>query len=163
MINPLTTYDYGFVFPEGTEFDVMPDELKKFLEITLNAEWPTFPAIGTQIFNGYGLCLVRMKAKLTKAQIDDLILYFGVPWRVAAIRSAYKIISMDTGNIDELGNPIFELDYDYPLQVDKAGYLNYCLPILDASSTFENPVYRHPTMADIIYIPMFSGTDAIVL
>jgi hypothetical protein len=82
---------------------------------------------------------------------------------VVGIRSAYKIITIDTGNLDEFGNPIFELDYDYPLPVDKAGYLNYCLPILDSTSTFENPVYRQPTMADVVYIPMFAGTDSIKL
>jgi hypothetical protein len=163
MIDPLDVYDYGFVFPEGTEFDAMPKELKNFLEITLEAEWPKFPAIGTQFVSGYGLCLVRMKAKLTKEQIDDLILYFGVPWRVAAIRSAYKIISRDAGEVDELGNPITVWEYDYPLAVDKAGYLNYCLPVLEESSTFETPIYRQPTMADTIIVPMIAGTDGIVL
>ena len=147
-INPLIVYDYGLVLPEGTEFDVMPQELKNFLEIGLEAEWPKFPAIGTQFVDGYGLCLVRMKAKLTKQQIDDLIAYFGVSWRVAAIRSAYRIV---------------DGEYDYPLPVDKAGYLNYCLPILDESSTPENPIYRQPTMADTVIIPMIAGTDGIVL
>lgn len=163
MIDPLIVYDCFFELPEGTKFELMSDALKNELSVDLQCEWPKFPAENTQIVNGLGLCMVRMKAKLTKSQIDDLIAYFGLNWVVVAILSAYKIISRDTGNIDEFGNPIFELDYDYPLPVDKAGYLNYCLPIMDVSGTVENPVYRQPTMADVIYVPMFAGTDAIVL
>ncbi len=163
MIDPLIVYDCFFKLPEGTKFELMSDALKNELSVDLQCEWPKFPAENTQIVNGLGLCMVRMKAKLTKSQIDDLIAYFGLNWVVVAIRSAYKIIIRDTGNIDELGNPIFELDYDYPLSLQKSVYINYRMPILDVSSTFENPVYRQPTMADTIYAPMFAGTDAIRL
>lgn len=140
------TYDYGLVVPEGTNVNELDPELKAFI-YSLEPEWAAFPAFGTRPFNGMAILNVRMKCKLTKQQLEDLFLSFGLTWRVGAIRSAYQVV---------------EGDYDYPVKIDKAGYLNYADDIMEYTDmeTFTN---RRPTMSDTINISMFSGTDLIDL
>jgi len=140
------TYDYGLVVPESTLFGNFSPELKSFLE-PFEPEWATFPALGTKPYNGMAILNVRMKAKFSKAEMDDMIAQFSLNWRVGGIRSAY---------------PILDGEYDYPVQIDKALYLNYADDIIEYTD-IDTFTTRRPTMEDEIIVSMFAGTDPVIL
>ena len=169
MSNPNEVYDYGLLMPEGSDFNLLDPSIQEQIDL-LGGRWTPFPIIGTRPVNGMAMCYVRLLVKLSKAQLEDLITYFGLPWVVMGIRSAYKIIP--TVSLDIEGNEVTTWDYDVvealPRNAAILEYLNDIQdydpvtkqPIFDVS---DNPVMRRPTLDDDIYIPVYAGTDPIKL
>jgi hypothetical protein len=88
-MNPAVT-DYIFNVPEDTEFDLLPAQTQAVIS-TLSPEWPDFPMLNTHAVNARKLLMVRMKARLSKAQLEQLFTAHLLAWQVIWIRSAYLI------------------------------------------------------------------------
>ncbi len=154
----MTLYDIHLILPEATEFDNMPQPLQEQLN-ALDAKWPSFPGIGTKSSDGKKLIHARIRhPALSKAVLDGLFAAFGLTWEVAGIREA----RITPATYDKNGGVVNEAYYLTIEQVDKAIILPYLADIneLDGGG---NVTTRARTMADDIYLSMYSGVTAIHL
>ncbi len=151
-------YDIHLILPEATEFDNMPQALQDQLT-ALNAKWPSFPGIGTKSDDGKKLIHARIThPALSKAVLEGLFAAFGLSWEVAGIREARET----AGTYDNEGVVIKEAYYSVVEAIDKATILPYLKDIIslnEAGDVVSLPV----TSVDIVVLPMYSGTKALIL
>jgi hypothetical protein len=140
-VNPVVT-DYIFNVPENTEFDLLPAQTQAVIS-QLSPEWPDFPMLNTHAVEGRKLLMVRMKARLSKAQLEQLFTAHLLDWQVIWIRSAYLI-----------GD-----DYLTIFPVDKSLILPFVNEIVESIDEQGNVTTRPATMNDTIYLSAYAGTD----
>ena len=154
----MASYDIHLILPDSTDFDNMPVPLQEQLN-ALEAKWPSFPGINTKSSNGKKLIHARIRhPALSKAVLEGLFAAFGLSWEVAGIRATDKTPTTynDEGEVTQ------EAYYQVIHQIDKATVLPY---IADISELGEGDVIttRPATLADELFLPMYSGVDPIEL
>jgi hypothetical protein len=153
--------DYILNVPEAESIELMDEALQTQIR-DLGAEWPSFPALGTKAVGGRKLVHVRMKAQLSKADLDNLFLFYLLDWQVIGIRSAYRILPVTIGT-DEDGKDIVEMRYLTTWWEGKAAILPFMNDIIDSVDAEGNATMRPPTLADTLYLPVYAGTDPVEL
>jgi hypothetical protein len=138
--------DYIFNVPEQTEFDLLPAPTQAFIA-QLGPEWPSFPMLNTHAVNARKLLLVRMKAQLSKIQLEQLFATYSLDWHVLWIRSAYEI---DEG-------------YLTVMPIDKALLLPFWNVIVESVDEQGVATTRPATMDDTLYLAMYAGTEPVAL
>jgi hypothetical protein len=142
-MNPVVT-DYIFNVPEDTEFDLLPAPTQVVIS-QLSPEWPDFPMLNTHTVNTRKLLMVRMKARLSKAQLEQLFTAHLLDWQVIWIRSAYLI----------------DGDYLTIFPIDKSLILPFWNEIVESIDELGNATTRPATMSDTLYLSAYAGTDPI--
>jgi len=140
-MNPEVT-DYIFNVPEDTEFDLLPAQTQAVIS-QLSPEWPDFPMLNTHAVNARKLLMVRMKARLSKAQLEQLFTVHLLDWQVIWIRSAYLI----------------DGSYLTIYQIDKSLILPFWNEIVESIDELGNVTTRPATMIDTLYLSVYAGTD----
>ena len=146
MIDQTSVYDYGLIVPAGTDVDNLAPEVQQIIA-QFKAEFPASKVYGTVVTNNQQVIYVRMQVKLTEIELNDLFIQHNLAWEVIGIRSAYKIVEVDKGQ-DEHGNQLIELDYDTVLPVNKDAIL---------------PFVPNATLESTLIVPVYAGTDPIIL
>jgi len=146
------TTDYILNIPESADFASMPPALQSQIR-ALDAQWPSFPLLNTHAVEARKLIHVRLTERLTEAGLEGLFAAHGLDWQVWFIRSAYKINPVITGQ-NEFGENVIGMEYLTIKPIDKA----LLLPFMDAIE-----VVRAPSMDDAVYLPMYAGTDPVVV
>jgi hypothetical protein len=146
-MNPAVT-DYYLNVPATLNINVVKTAMDSQFP-NLDVEWPTFPMLGTHAVAGRAVLHIRMKRLFTKTQLDTFFANKGVNWTVIGIRSAYPINN---------GNHVVTY-FAGKAQI---------LPAINDVPTGEidvngNPVMRAPTMADVIALSGYFGTDLVTL
>jgi len=144
--------DYILNIPESADFASMPPALQSQIR-ALDAQWPSFPLLNTHAVDGRKLIHVRLSERLTEAVLEGLFAEHGLDWQVWLIRSAYKINPVIAGQ-NEFGENVIGMEYLTIKPIDKAALL----PFMN-----EVTVARAPTMNDTVHLPMYSGTDPVVV
>lgn len=147
----MTVTDYILLCPAATEFLALPAEVQKIIS-SLGSEWPSYPMVGTQEYNGNKLLHVRMAQKLDKAKLEGMFVAHGLDWQVLSIRSACKD-GIDVNGM-ALNTPVYAVEYVAP----KAVFLPY-LPQIRISATESRPV----GLSDPAYLSTYAGTEPIQL
>jgi hypothetical protein len=138
--------DYILNLPESTEFDLLPETTREFIS-QLSPEWPSFPMLNTKVVGGRKLIHVRMAVQLTKAQLEDMFVYFGLDWLVVGIRSAEPV----------------DGEYVVIHHIDKAAFVPFWNDIVTDFDVTGTPITRSATVNDTIYLSTYAGTDPIEL
>jgi hypothetical protein len=146
------TLDLGFLVPDGTDFKALPENFQN-LVADWEPEWPASHLIGTHAVNGFVVLGVRVKKRLTKEEIDQMIEAFGLDWICAYIGSAYCIVDNGMDEDDKPLPPTKEII----LPINKAALLPYLdeAPIIDPENG-EITGYMPRTMEETIIINWYS-------
>jgi hypothetical protein len=140
-MNPAVT-DYIFNVPEDTEFDLLPAQTQAVIS-QFSPEWPDFPMLNTHAVNARKLLMVRMKARLSKVQLEQLFTTHLLDWQVIWIRSAYLI----------------DGDYLTIYPIDKSLILPFWNEIVESIDELGNITTRPAIMSDTLYLSAYAGTD----
>lgn len=146
MLDQTQVYDYGIIVPEGTDVSTLTPEIQAIIA-EYKAEFPSAKVPGTVVVDGRQIVYVRMRKKLTQAELKSLFASFTLNWQVIGIRSAYRIIEVIKGE-DQFGNTPVEYEYDEAMPVDKAAVV---------------PFVPNATLDTPLIVPVYTGTDPIMI
>lgn len=124
----------------------------------VDTRFPGNHAVSTLRTTTRKLLHFRVKRLRTLQQLEYIFAFTDTNMRIAAVRSAYKIDPVVTGQ-DGDGNDIIEMQYKIIKSFDKATIL----PFIPDKKTFDlqgNGTSSIPvTVADDIYAPQYGGTE----
>ena len=161
MIDKSQVFDYWIVMPKATRASDLPVAVRKKIK-ELNSRWPAFRAVNTIDDTDWKVLYIRMMKRHTRAQMTALFTEFGLNWTVLAIRSAYKINPVVTGQ-DEDGNDIIEMQYETVFAMDKAKILKHSPDIVTYDQDGNETSRRRPGAGDSIYLSVYAGTEPLSL
>jgi hypothetical protein len=152
-------YDIHLIVDDSVEFDLMTENLQQQLT-ALKSEWPSFPALSTKSFQSRKVIHARVQhPDLTELLLTGLFAAFGLNWVVLGIRQSVKTPA--TYDIDGIElTPAF---YKVIKSIEKAAILPFLADITDGMDANGNPVYRPVLLSDTIYLPMYIGTEPLVV
>ncbi len=140
----MIVYDIHLIMDATEDSTTFPEDLQAELQ-TLLSEWPSFPAIGTKENLGRKVIHARVQhPALTEEVLLTLFTQFSLNWEVLGIREAYS-------------------PYSLVKQVDKATILPYINDIIEVDPVTGVITTTPVDITDTIYLPLYAGTDSIVL
>lgn len=147
--------DFVFCCPTATELALMPAETQVIIK-SLGAEFPSYPMVSTQEYQGRKLLHVRMTQMLPKATLESMFAAHGLDWTVLSVRSAYKEgseTSVDSEGM-ALNTPVYITEY----LAQKAEFLPYLNPIWVSETES-----RSVELSDAVFLSTYAGTEPLQL
>jgi hypothetical protein len=134
--------DYIIIVPNETELANLNPQVQEIIQ-QLDAVWPSFPMISSQVSGANKLIHVNMSGAFSKQQLEDMFMYFGLVWEILSIREASPTLPV----LDADGN-ITGYIYEQEYLADKAKFI---------------PFFPDATLTEPLYLSCYAGTEPLQL
>ena len=166
MIDRNVMTDYLWLMPATTDMTKLTDPgdnpsaiVAKLIEH--KATFPAFPALGTRVYNGKAILYLRMSKRFSVATQQTFFDKHGLNWTAIGIRGSY-LFRVKTG-VDENGKDVFKRKHEDFQAISKAQIANFLADITVYDPETETTTYRRPVNGDVINLPVYAGSDPIVI
>jgi hypothetical protein len=127
--------DYIIIVPNETELANLNPHVQEIIQ-QLDAVWPSFPMISSQVSEANKLIHVNMGGAFSKDQLEDMFRYFGLLWEILSVRDSTATAQILDGTICYV--------YGQEFLADKGRFL---------------PFFEGSTLNTPLYLSCYSGTE----